>query len=212
MMDARLPLWLGATAFAAASAAPIEAQRLPAVDDALRPLIASGQLAGAVTLALRDGKPIHASAIGKKDLASGGGGLVTTAADYARFGEMLLEGGTLDGTRILSPAAARTIMIDHLPTALIGDGFGIGFQRIHPGYQFGYNGVIVTDPVAANVALGKGSYLWDGRAGTWLWVDPENRVVFVGMIQRVMSDGGRMPQVQDLTQRAVADSLRADGG
>lgn len=139
--------------------------------------------------------------------ASGGGGLVTTAGDYGRLGQMLLNGGALDDARILSPVAAKTIMTDHLTPQLVNGKFGIGFQQIRPGYQFGYNGVVVTDPAAAEVALGKGSYLWDGRAGTWFWVDPENQVVFVGMIQRVMSDGGNMPRVQDLTQRAVKSSL-----
>jgi CubicO group peptidase (beta-lactamase class C family) len=66
--------------------------------------------------------------------------------------------------------------------------------------------VVVTDPAAANVALGRGSYLWDGAAGTWFWVDPENQLVFLGMIQRIMSSGD-MPQVQDMTQRAVRATL-----
>lgn len=139
--------------------------------------------------------------------ASGGGGLVSTAPDYARFGQMLLDGGTLDGARVLSPAAAKAIMTDHLPPALVRAGYGIGFQQLRPGYQFGYNGVVVTDPASAGVALGTGSYLWDGAAGTWFWIDPENRLVFVGMIQRLMAAGG-MPQVQNISQRAVAASLR----
>jgi CubicO group peptidase (beta-lactamase class C family) len=54
--------------------------------------------------------------------------------------------------------------------------------------------------------VARGSYLWDGAADTWLWVDPENRVVFVGMIQRMMSAGG-MPQIQHTSQRVVAEDL-----
>jgi CubicO group peptidase (beta-lactamase class C family) len=138
-------------------------------------------------------------------MASGGGGLVSTAHDYARFASMLLNGGTLKGKRILSKRATKTIMTNRLTPALVGGGFGIGLQQIRPGYQFGVNGVVVTDPSKAGVAMGKGSYLWDGAAGTWFWVDPANRIVFVGMIQRLAGPGG--PNVQGTSQRAVASSL-----
>jgi CubicO group peptidase (beta-lactamase class C family) len=65
--------------------------------------------------------------------------------------------------------------------------------------------VVVTDPAKAKVATGKGSYSWDGAAGTWFWVDPANKIVFVGMIQRLMGPGG--PNMQDVSQRAVAESF-----
>lgn len=138
--------------------------------------------------------------------ASAGGGLVTTAGDYARFAQMLLEDGALDGVRVLKPGSAKVIMTDHLPPALVNGKFGIGMQQIRPGYQFGYNGVVVTDPEAAGVDMGKGSYLWDGAAGTWFWADPSNNLVFVGMIQRIMSTGS-MPNVQAISQKAVKESL-----
>ena len=138
--------------------------------------------------------------------ASGGGGLVTTAGDYARFAQMLLNNGTLDGARILKPGSAKVIMTDHISPAIVNGKFGIGMQQIRPGYQFGYNGVVVTDPAAAGVDMGRGSYLWDGAAGTWFWVDPTNHIVFVGMIQRIMSSGG-MPNVQKMSQAAVKASL-----
>lgn len=134
--------------------------------------------------------------------ASGGGGLASTAGDYARFASMLLNGGSLEGRRILSKRATKMIMTNRLPPALINGGFGIGIQQIRPGYQFGVNGVVVTDPAKAGVAMGNGSYLWDGAGGTWFWVDPTNKIVFVGMIQRMATLGG--PNVQDISQRAVA--------
>ncbi|HEY0649949.1 serine hydrolase domain-containing protein [Phenylobacterium sp.] len=141
--------------------------------------------------------------------ASGGGGLVTTASDYGRFGQMLLNGGTLDGVRILKRETAREIMTAHLPPQIVTGGFGIGsIQRIRPGYEYGYNGVVITDPGAAKVAMGKGSYLWDGAAGTWFWVDPENQIVFVGLVQRLMGMG--FPPLQPVSQEAVKRSLAAD--
>ena len=53
--------------------------------------------------------------------------------------------------------------------------------------------------------VGRGTYQWDGAAGVWFWVDPENDVAFVGMIQRMMQEG--MPRLQELTQKAVAEAL-----
>lgn len=135
----------------------------------------------------------------------GGAGLVSTAGDYARLAQMLLNGGDLDGVRILSRKTVTEIMTSHLSPQIVNARFGIGIQQIRPGYEYGWNGVVVTDPAAAKVALGKGSYLWDGAAGTWFWVDPENKVVFVGMVQRLMGPG--FPPLQPLTQRAVMDSL-----
>ena len=137
--------------------------------------------------------------------ASGGGGLVSTVDDYARFANMLLNQGRLDGRRILSKRATKTIMTNRLSPALINGGFGIGIQQIRPGYEYGVNGVVVTDPAKAGVAMGKGSYLWDGAGGTWFWVDPSNKIVFVGMIQRLAAEGG--PNVQDASQRAVSASF-----
>jgi CubicO group peptidase (beta-lactamase class C family) len=139
--------------------------------------------------------------------ASGGGGLVTTAGDYARLAQMLLNGGSLDGVRVLTPRTAKEIMTSHLSPQIVNTGFGIGIQRIRPGYEYGYNGVVVTDPAAAKVALGKGTYLWDGAAGTWFWVDPENKIVFVGLVQRLMGMG--FPPLQPVSQEAVKRALMA---
>jgi CubicO group peptidase (beta-lactamase class C family) len=157
---------------------------------------------GKLSLATSDFLGVHP---GKPpEFASGGGGLLSTADDYARFGRMLLGEGSLDGRRVISRASAKTIMSNHLPARIVNGRFGIGIQQIRPGYQYGYNGVVVTDPAAAKVAVGKGAYLWDGLASTWFWVDPTNQIVFVGMVQRVV--GANAPPVQPLTQAAVQES------
>lgn len=160
----------------------------------------------------RDGKLVpYPIPMGKEDYAtppafeSGGGGLLSTASDYARFASMLLARGKGHRTRILSRAAVDEMLSNHLAPALAARGFG-GFQRIRPGYEFGYNGVVVTDPARAGVALGRGSYLWDGAAGTWFWVDPENEVLFVGLIQRPA--WLQLPPVQALSQKAVLEAVR----
>ncbi|QPQ54360.1 beta-lactamase family protein [Allosphingosinicella flava] len=163
----------------------------------------------------KDGKPIEVTShplgndpTAMPGFASGGGGLFSTAPDYARFARMLLGKGTLDGKRIISEEAASTIMSPKLPPEILNGGYGIGLQQMRPGYEYGYNGVVVTDPQAAKVALGRGSYLWDGLATTWFWVDPEHDIVFVGMVQRIAAEGG--PPLQPASQAAVKAAFFPD--
>jgi CubicO group peptidase (beta-lactamase class C family) len=119
-------------------------------------------------------------------MPSGGGGMVSTAEDYYRFATMLLDGGELNGNRILAPSSARLMMSNHVPDELLTGKYRIGAQVMRPGLGYGYNGAVVFDPLEANLSDGKGEYFWDGAAGTWFWVDPTNDVVFVGMIQRML--------------------------
>jgi len=115
---------------------------------------------------------------------SGGGGLVSTAEDYYRFAQMLLNGGQLGGTRILAPATVKLMTSNHLPAALLTGQFGIGQHIMRPGFGYGYNCAVIFDPPLADLSDGKGTFFWDGAAGTWFWADPTNDIVFVGMIQR----------------------------
>ena len=118
-------------------------------------------------------------------MASGGGGLVSTAEDYFRFARMLANGGELDGQRILSPATVKLMTSNHLPSNLLTGEFGIGMHVMRPGFGYGYNCAVIFDPPEANMPDGKGTFFWDGAAGTWFWVDSTNDIVFVGMIQRL---------------------------
>ena len=120
-------------------------------------------------------------------MASGGGGLVSTIEDYYRFAQMLANGGQLDGKRVLSPAAVKLMTSNHLPAEILTGQFGIGQHVMRPGFGYGFNCAVVFDPPEANLPDGKGTFFWDGAAGTWFWVDPTNDVVFVGMIQRMTS-------------------------
>jgi CubicO group peptidase (beta-lactamase class C family) len=138
-------------------------------------------------------------------MASGGGGLISTAADYARFAQMLLNEGEFDGARILKPQSVATITHNHIADHIIAAGYGIGFHVFRPGLGQGYNGVVFTDPDAAGVPVGKGSYQWDGAAGTWFWIDPTNDLLYVGLIQRLALPGA--PPVQALTQTLMAQAF-----
>jgi CubicO group peptidase (beta-lactamase class C family) len=139
-------------------------------------------------------------------VASGGGGLVSTLDDYARFAQMLLNRGTLDGVRILSPEAVALMSSNQLPGWMLEAGFGVGAMQIRPGFGYGFNGAVFTDPDAAGLPVGRGTYEWDGAAGTWFWVDWENDLIFVGMIQRFTVTEGYQ-NAQQLTQKLLAKAI-----
>ena len=108
---------------------------------------------------------------------SGGAGLVSTAADYARFAQMLLNGGSLDGVQLLSPKSIELMTRSHttdLPPSLLlgpGTGFGLGFR-------------VVTD-IAPTGAIGsEGRYGWLGIYGTEFWIDPKERLIGIVLAQR----------------------------
>ncbi len=137
-------------------------------------------------------------------LASGGGGLVSSARDYARFAQMLLNGGEFDGVRIVSAEALRLQMTNHLSEEIMAGGYGIGLQQIRPGYGHGFDGAVFTDPRRAGIPVGEGTYQWDGAAGTWFWVDPVNDLLFVGLIQRMAENS---PPLQAMTQTLMAEAI-----
>ncbi len=140
-------------------------------------------------------------------MPSGGGGLVSTAHDYLRFGQMLLNGGELDGVRILAPATVKLMTSNHLRPSLMSGQFRIGIEHMRPGFGYGYDVAVFTNPALADNPVGKGTFLWDGAAGTWFWDDPEYDIVFVGMIQRMGGGGPDMPNMQEMTRATTYQAL-----
>ena len=138
-------------------------------------------------------------------MASGGGGLVSTTEDYYRFAQMLGNRGELNGVRILAPSTVHLIASNHVPDSLLTGEYHIGLQVMRPGFGYGYNGAVVFDPPEANLPEGKGTYFWGGAAGTWFWVDPTNDVVFVGMIQRMLTEAS--PNLEYLSRALVYQAL-----
>ena len=138
-------------------------------------------------------------------LPSGGGGMVSTAEDYYRFAQMLLNSGQLNGVRIISPATVKLMTSNHLVPDLLTGKYSIGMQQMRPGFGYGYNGAVVFDPAMAGLSDGKGEYLWDGAAGTWFWIDPTNDIVFVGMIQRML--GPTSPNLEYESRAAIYGAL-----
>lgn len=139
-------------------------------------------------------------------LPSGGSGLYSTAQDYYRFAQMLANGGEYAGARILAPSTVKLMRSNRLPQRLLTGRYGIGVTRMRPGFGYGLGVAVFTDPIRAGSTIGRGSFLWYGAAGTWFWVDPTNDVVFIGMIQRRLADGG-LPNLQRLSRTLVYQAL-----
>ena len=131
------------------------------------------------------------------DFEAGGSGLVSTASDYMRFSQMLINGGELDGTRILAPLTVSLMSRDQSPEGVEISVFGRG------GTSFGLDFSVITDPVEAE-SYSKGEYSWGGAAGTWFWIDPIEDIVFVGMIQAA---GEFTPNVRSISHRYLYQSI-----
>jgi CubicO group peptidase (beta-lactamase class C family) len=122
---------------------------------------------------------------------SGGGGLVSTITDYARFAEMLLHGGELDGRRYLSPAAFKDMTSDH-----IGPGSGVDrdfFYFPGDGFGFGYGLAVRTDPGEARPPPpgSIGELKWDGGSGTYVGVDPKLDMIYI-LMEQTQTERGRI--------------------
>ncbi|WP_129781061.1 serine hydrolase domain-containing protein [Peristeroidobacter soli] len=118
---------------------------------------------------------------------SGGGGLLSTAEDYARFGQMLLNGGELDGVRLLSRKSVELMTSDHLPPDV---GYGaftleLGLTAPLPQYGQGYGlGLGVRKEAGRSMVPGSvGDYYWGGATGPYFWVDPQEKLIAVMMLQ-----------------------------
>jgi len=156
---------------------------------------------------------VRADAMGKAALSppamlSGGGGLVSSAADYHRFTQMLAGGGEIDGVRILGTRTLRYMTRNHLPggadltefgrplfaeTAFDGVGFGLGFS-------------VVIDPVKAKVLSSAGEFAWGGAASTAFWVDPAEEVTALFLTQLLPSSTHPIrPQFKQMVYQALVD-------
>lgn len=112
---------------------------------------------------------------------SGGGGLVSTAHDYLRFAHMLLNEGELDGVRLVSRKTLRYMSSDHLgdiPDAKAGANYLPG-----PGYGFGLGFAVRTSTGAGLTAGSVGDFNWSGLAGTYFWIDPQEQLAAIFLMQ-----------------------------
>jgi CubicO group peptidase (beta-lactamase class C family) len=110
---------------------------------------------------------------------SGGGGMVGTAMDYARFAQMLLNGGSYDGRRLLSPKTVSFMTSDHLGSQIATTPLYIP----GPGYGFGLGFAVRRVTGESTYPAEPGSFHWGGAGGTYFWVDPKSSLVVVFMMQ-----------------------------
>jgi len=149
-------------------------------------------------------KMIDVSVPPKSD--SGGAGAVSTAGDYVRFAQMLLNGGTLDGERILSRTSVKLMASDHLgdriKAPLAPGELLIGTQ----GYTFGLGFAVRIGPGLAGVPGSTGEFMWAGYGGTYFWIDPEEEIVGVFMSQAPSPQRAfYRRQLKQLVYQAIAD-------
>jgi CubicO group peptidase (beta-lactamase class C family) len=116
---------------------------------------------------------------------SGGAGGVSTAADYLRFAQMMLNGGQLDGKRILSRKTVELMSSDHLGTRIQAVSPMTPGEILlqTPGYTFGLGFAVRQADGIAGVAGSQGEFMWGGYAGTYFWIDPKEDLVAVYMTQ-----------------------------
>jgi CubicO group peptidase (beta-lactamase class C family) len=113
-------------------------------------------------------------------LFSGDGGLVSTAPDYLRFCQMLLNDGELDGVRVLTPQAVKEMTTNALPPDIRIFGNDVGPLA---GATFGLGLAICADPLHSWIPGAVGSFSWAGKWGTYFWIDPAEKLIGLQMIQ-----------------------------
>jgi CubicO group peptidase (beta-lactamase class C family) len=132
-----------------------------------------------------------------KTLFSGGGGLWSTADDYMQFATMLVNGGQLNGKRLLSPRTVDLMSSNH-----VGDLYaGIGQRQ--KGMGFGLTVEVVMDNVSANRRESNGSFGWDGAFGTHFWVDRKEQLVGLLMVQE--SNGPLMRDFENAVMQSIIE-------
>ena len=140
---------------------------------------------------------VHAATGPLSFFHSGGGGLQSTAADYLRFCQMVLNGGELDGVRLLGRKTAELVTMSHVPPDWLapkrtGTGFGLGFA-------------VVTDVADTHTLGSLGTCSWGGMASTTFWIDPVEALIGVFMTQLVGADSPFQAQFRTLTYQALTE-------
>jgi CubicO group peptidase (beta-lactamase class C family) len=150
------------------------------------------------TLYLKNGltKAPNQDGLSSKVYFSGAAGLMASAEDYLQFAQMLLNGGELNGKRILGP---RTVQL--MASNQVGDMFNGKLGRPAHGMGFGFLMSVIQDSVAAGLRVTNGSFGWDGVYGTQMWIDPKEQMVTIVMIQE------QVVQVQRDFENAVMQAI-----
>jgi CubicO group peptidase (beta-lactamase class C family) len=147
--------------------------------------------------ARRDGKLEPAPRELSRTYFSGAGGLATSVEDYLQFAQMLLNGGELNGRRLLGPRTVELMTANHT-----GDMVNGQFGRPARGMGFGLGMQVVLDPVAAELAVSKGAFSWPGGTGVAWWAEPAEELVSIYFIQ-----GGQGGPARQAFENAVRQAI-----
>lgn len=152
-------------------------------------------------------RPASSNFVNRQTFESGGGGLLSTAEDYMRFSQMLLNGGELDGVRIIGNKTLEYMTRNHLG-GIFGDG-GVhapdSLGTMAKGTGFGLGFAVVEDQTAVGGIGSDGEYYWGGAAGTIFWIDPEEDLAGIVMIQHMNVRVPLRATFKALTYGAIID-------
>jgi len=159
------------------------------------------------------GRPDRNQDLGGRALArpaclAGGGGLVSTAADYHRFTQALLGGGELDGARLLGTRTLAYMTRNHLPGGADLESFGrrLFAETTYDGIGYGLGLAVLLDPVANKVLSTPGELAWGGAASTFFWVDPAERLTAIFLTQLMPSSTYPLrSELRQLVYQALVD-------
>jgi CubicO group peptidase (beta-lactamase class C family) len=152
--------------------------------------------------------PLGKYALSRPSLFSGGGGLVSTAADYHRFCRMIMNRGELDGVRLLAPRTVAAMSRNHLPGGADLEEFGrpIYAEMTFLGTGFGLGFAVVDDPIKAKSWSNRGEISWGGAASTAFWIDPVDEVICIFMTQLLPSSTHPVrSELRQLVYQALID-------
>jgi CubicO group peptidase (beta-lactamase class C family) len=173
---------------------------------------AAGKLA-ALYATGAEGLPVRFDELGRQALRrpsclAGGGGLVSTAADYHRFTQALLRGGELDGARLLGSRTLAYMARNHLPGGADLESFGrrLFAETTFDGVGYGLGFAVLLDPVANKVLSSPGELSWGGMASTFFWVDPAEQLTAIFMTQLMPSAAYPLrSELRQLVYQALID-------
>jgi CubicO group peptidase (beta-lactamase class C family) len=147
-------------------------------------------------------EPSSSHWLNKDRMPSGGGGLVSTTSDYLRFAQMLLNGGELDGNRILGRKTVELMTMNHLPSHLLPIWMGAKPSR-GLGYGLGFG--VVVDAAQTGMLGSKGIFEWGGAAATRFWVDPTESLIGLLMLQYLGLEAPVRRDFRNLVYQAIVD-------
>jgi CubicO group peptidase (beta-lactamase class C family) len=156
-------------------------------------------------------RPPMRDALQRPGWFSGAGGMVSTATDYYRFSQILLNGGQLDGVRLLSPKTLKLMTSNHLPAGIAyGPSTPTTFQALAPmpefGTGFGLGFAVRTNQGRSPLPGSAGDFYWGGGSGTYFWVDPQEQLIAFLMLQTANDQRIRYRYLlRDLVYQAVIE-------